>query len=105
MNASTARKATSDWMKKAIKDNIEWDTKREMHEARVSTALWRKRGPALVSQIDGYIKKSATNGKHGIWEPSDINPNGDPIIWLNETDRPIHKLLMQYYRDKGFVVE
>jgi hypothetical protein len=104
MNVKTARKATNNWMKKATKENVEYNKKRQARELRISTALWKKRGPVLVSQIDGYIKKASANGHHGINEPSALNPNGDPIIWLDEGDRPIHYLLMKHYRDQGFTV-
>lgn len=79
--------------------------KREAREAQTSASLWRKRGPELVAQIDSYIEKASLRGQHGIDEPSDINPNGDSIIWLKETDRPIHKFLMDHYRREGFTVE
>src|SRR5271167_275407 len=104
MNAATARKAASDWMKKAIKENKEWNLKRIIRETYESTAQWKRRGPTLIAQIDGYIKEASIQGKHGTYAPSDINPYGDPIIWLKETDRPIHQLLMNYYRDLGFTV-
>ena len=104
MTADTARKASADWMKKATKENKEWYQKRIARETREVAALWKKRSSILVAQIDSYITKASANGLHGTWEPSDINPNGDPIIWLNEIDRQIHILLMDHYRDQGFTV-
>jgi len=104
MNVKIARKATSDWMKKVTLENKEWNRKRVIRETRIATDLWKKRGPVLIAQIDGYIKKASANGHHGTYAPSAINPNGDPIIWLDETDRPIHYLLMDYYRAQGFTV-
>lgn len=105
MDATTARRFTSEWMKKATKENQEWNRRRLARENRESTLLWKKRGLALVAQIDGYIKKASVNGQHNIYEPSRINPNGDSIIWLDENYRPIHKLLIAHYREQGFTVE
>jgi hypothetical protein len=104
MSASRARKAAREWMKKVTEENAQWNEVRTKQQARISADLWKKRGPALVAEIDGYIKKASVNGEHGIYEPSEINPYGDPIIWLEEADRPIHKLLMDHYRLQGFRV-
>src|SRR5258708_1202792 len=104
MNAATARKATDDWMKKATKDNIQWNKEREKREASVSAALWKTRAPVLLAKIEGYIKEASGNGGRGTFAPSVINPNGDPIIWLEKTDGPIHQRLMAHYRGQGFAV-
>lgn len=104
LHVSIARKAASDWLKKTVEENKEWNRKRVAQETMESKTLWKSRGPELIAQIDGYIKRASAQGKHGILEPSDLNPHGDPIIWLSESDQPIHKLLMAHYRKQGFTV-
>ena len=105
MDAANARKAASDWLEKATKENQEWNRKRIAKETREAETLWKKRGPVLVAQIDSYIRKASSNGHHEIYEPSKLNPNGDSIIWLEESDGPIHEILIGHYRKQGFTVK
>jgi hypothetical protein len=105
MNALEARGHAKNWLEKTTKENNQWNDARKKKEDKAEATLWKKRGPELTRRIDGYIKKAALGGYHSIYEPSDINPGGDPIIWLGESDYIIHQTLIKHYRDKGFKVE
>jgi hypothetical protein len=59
-----------------------------------------------VTKIDRWIARAASEGHHGTFEPTTLNPNGDEIIWLEDKrDHPIHDLLMEHYRGEGYEVE
>jgi|HubBroStandDraft_5_1064220.scaffolds.fasta_scaffold05868_5 hypothetical protein len=105
MNAAKARKAVEDWMVKVTKENRSYNRERIKEEDRIAAALWKEKGALFLRKIDGYIKKASSNGRRYINEPSRINPNGDTVIWLEESDRPIYKILMAHYRQQGFTVE
>jgi hypothetical protein len=105
LKAAEARKKAKDAIAKLQRDHDIEYAATKAKEARQAEALWKKRGPALVSQIEGYIKKASAKGYHGTWAPSDLNPNGDEIIWVKDADLPIHELLMDYFRNEGYDVE
>lgn len=84
---------------------LDWNRKRIARERRESAALWKTRGLEWTAKINGWIEEASKKGKHGTYAPSDIGPNGDQVIWIPESDRSIHKLLMEHYRDAGFNVK
>jgi hypothetical protein len=105
MNAAEARRMAKGAIDKLQRDHdIEYEATKAKKE-REAAVLWKKRGDVLVSQIEGYIQKAAEKGHRGIWEPSDLNPNGDEIIWVKKADLPIHEMLMDYFRNEGYDVE
>lgn len=105
MNAATAKKNSKDWLAQAQRENKDYNRERIAREKRESSALWKTRGVEWVKQIDVDIERASKQGQHHTFLPSHINPDGDLVIWLPESDRPIHQLLMKHYRDKGFNVK
>ena len=105
LKASEARDIATEYSNKMER---EYETKRKVREKKereYSEAMWKERGPALVHQIEGYIRKAAAEGSHGTWEPSSINRKGDSILYLSLDDVPVKELLMTYFRLQGFMVE
>ena len=105
LKASEAKQASKTYYNKLVSDHAVEYKKIMERERKETEKVWAKRGNALVAQIEGWIKKASLNGEHVTFEPSDINPNGDEVIWLDDADRPIHKKLMDYFRKNGFKVE
>ncbi len=104
LKAHEAKAAAQTYYNKLVSDHaIEYKQIME-RERKETEKVWALRGDALVAQIEGYIKKASLAGQHVTFEPSDINPNGDEVIWLAEENRPIHKKLISYFRKNGFKV-
>lgn len=105
LKAAEAKKAAQTYYNKLVSDHaVEYKQIME-RERKETERVWAKRGDALVAQIEGYIKKASLNGQHVTFEPTDVNPGGDEVIYLEDKDRPIHKKLMDYFRQNGFTVE
>ncbi len=104
MNAALAKINSKTWLDNAQKENKEYNLRRLAAEKKESLALWRTVGIKWVSKIDGWIQEASSKGKHGTYASSRINPDGDTVIWLASTDKPIYELLMKHYRDRGFDV-
>lgn len=105
IKATDAIKIAKDHMEKAYKQFEEERKKKIIEEGRIRRRLWRTRGPVLIEQIEGYIRKAAAEGRHHIWEPSRNSPGGDSIVYLDVDDQPIKRLLTRYFTDNGFHVE
>jgi hypothetical protein len=105
MNAAQARSAVNQWHIEAGRENREYNRKRIAREKATAAAVWKERGDALVTKIDGWIAKASKDGKRGTYEPTDLNPNGDEVIWLKKAEQPIFELLMEHFRNEGFEVE
>jgi hypothetical protein len=105
MNAAEARKKAKGAIAKLQRDHDKEYEAAKAKDARQAEALWKKRGSAWVSKIEGYIKTAAAKGYHGTYASSDLNPNGDEIIWVKDADLPIHEMLMDYFRNEGYDVE
>lgn len=105
MKAAEARKRTKAWHVKAGRDHDKEYNAIMAREKQHAAKVWRERGTALVTRIDRWIAKASAEGHNGIYEPSDLNPNGDEVIWLDEPNWPIHELLMEHYRGEGYEVE
>jgi hypothetical protein len=105
MKAAEARERARAYLNKLGREH-EREYKRLMaEEKREAEAVWEKRSPALIKQINGWIAKASAKGDHGTYEPTDVNPNGDQIIYLEDGDHPIHDMLMKYFRSQGYTVE
>src|ERR1700675_2259724 len=105
MKAAEARKTAKEYLDKMGREHDREYNRLMAEEKRESEAVWKKRGHALVKQIDGYIAKASAKGDHHTYAPSDVNPNGDMIIYLEEPDWPAYELLMQHFRGEGYNVE
>jgi hypothetical protein len=104
LKASEAKQASKAYYNKLVSDHAVEYKKIMAREHKETERVWALRGDTLVAQIEGYIKKASKEGGHVTFAPSDINPNGDEVIWLDDADRPIHKKLMDYFRKNGFTV-
>lgn len=104
MNALEARKTTDNYLAKVEREHEIARKKLLAKEHKQTAALWEKRGPAPIAQIDGYIRRAAAKGGNGTWEPTNINPNGDSVIYLDGEDQLVKELLMDYFRNEGFTV-
>jgi hypothetical protein len=105
MRAAEARKRAKAYMDKVGRDHDREYNRLMAEEKRESEALWEKRSPALIKQINGYIETASAEGDHHTYAPSDVNPNGDQIIYLEDGDHGIHDMLMKYFRAQGYTVE
>jgi hypothetical protein len=106
MKAAEARKATAAWHRKVQREHDAEYKATMSREKKHAAAVWEERGDALVAKIDKWIAKAASEGHNGTYEPSNLNPNGDEVIWLEDKrDWPIHELLMEHYRGEGYEVE
>jgi len=105
MNATQAKKTAKAYLDKISREHEREYNRLMAEEEQEAKALWKKRGPALIKQITGYIEKASAKGDHHTYAPSDVNPNGDQIIYLEESDWPAYELLMAYFRGQGFEVE
>jgi hypothetical protein len=104
LKASEAKKTSQAYYNKLVSDHAVEYKKIKERERKETEKVWALRGEELVAKIEGWIKKAAARGQHVTLEPSDINPNGDEVIWLDDVDRPIHNKLMDYFRKNGFTV-
>lgn len=106
MKAAEARRKAKAVIAKLQRDH-EVEYKETMaREKKHANAVWDERGDALVAKIDGWIAEASAQGHQGTFAPSEINPNGDEVIWLEDKrDWPIHDLLMLHYRAEGYDVE
>jgi hypothetical protein len=104
LKASEAKQASKKYYNKLVSDHAVEYKKIMERERRETEKVWALRGEAFAEEIEGWIRKAAKAGKHSTYEPSDINPNGDEVIWLEDQDRPIHDKLMNYFRGNGFKV-
>ena len=105
MDAIIARKATSNWLKKAWEDHELEYKSIKAREHRETEAMWPTRGKLWVRKINSYIEKASAQGLNCLHEPNSCNPYGDCIIYIGKGDLPIYQKLMQFFRDKGFHVE
>jgi len=105
MNATEAREKAKRAIAKLQRDHEMEYRATLVKKTKQAEALWKKRGSALVSQVEGYIKTAAAKGHHGTYAPSDLNPNGDEVIWVKDADLPIHEMLMNHFRNEGYAVE
>ncbi len=105
LKAAEAKQAAKVYYDKLVSDHAVEYKSTMAREKKAADALWAQRGETLVAQIEGYIREASKNGKHVTFAPSDVNPNGDEVIYLEDSDRPIYTMLMNYFRKNGFSVE
>lgn len=105
LKASQARKQVDDHIAELRRKHEKEFNETKAREHKRVEAIWSERRDALITQIEGYIAKEAAKGNNNTWEPTEINPNGDDIIYLTVVDRPIKQKLMEYFRGNGFTVE
>ena len=105
MNAQEAKKASKAYYNKLVADHAVEYKKMMAREKAEEDRVWADHGEALVKKIDGWIEKAAKAGKHNTYEPTDVNPHGDDVIYLEDEDRPIYHKVMDHFRAKGFEVE
>lgn len=103
----TAQQATSIVKKITLERQRKYEQDRKAaleEEKRVIETVWKMHGKDLIKQIDGFIEKSALQGRTYTYEPSRSNPNGDEVIYLDDIHLPIKNKLMVHYINKGFFV-
>jgi hypothetical protein len=105
IKAAEAKKTSQAYYNKLVSDHAVEYKKIMAREHKETERVWADHGEAVVAQIELAIKKAAAKGLHTTYEPTDVNPSGDEIIYLEDGDRPIHKKLMEYFRQNGFTVE
>lgn len=104
LKASQARKQADDRIAEIRRNHEKQFKETKAKESKRIEGLWSQRRDALITQIEGYITKAAAKGNDNTWEPTDINPNGDDIIYLTKIDQPLKDKLMEYFRGNGFKV-
>lgn len=104
LKAAEAKQASKAYYNKLVRDHAVEYEQIMARERKETAKVWALRGEALVEKIEGYIEKASKDGKHVTFEPTDVNPKGDEVIYLEDEDRPIYKMLMDYIRKNGFMV-
>lgn len=104
LKASQARKQAEDHVAELRRKHEKAYKETKAKEYKQIETLWSKRRDDLVNMIEGYITRAAAKGNTNTWEPTDINPNGDDIIYLEKPDQPIKEKLVAYFRGNGFTV-
>lgn len=105
LKAAEAKQASRAYYNKLVSDHKVEYSKIVARERKETQKVWAYHGEELVERIEGYIRTASTAGKHVTFEPTDVNPHGDEVIYLEEEDRPIYKMVMDYFRKNGFTVE
>jgi hypothetical protein len=105
MKASEAKQAAKTYYNKLVSDHAVEYEQIMAREHKEAERVWALRGETLVAQIEGWIRKASKDGKHVTFEPTDVSPHGDEVIYLEDADRPIHGMLMDYFRKNGFTVK
>jgi len=105
IKAHEAKQAAKTYYNKLVSDHAVEYKKIVERERKETEKVWALRGTKLVEQIEGWIKDASAKGLHTTYAPTDVNPSGDEIIYLEDEDRPIHDKLMDYFRKNGFTVE
>src|SRR5271169_1605506 len=104
LKASEAKRAAKVYYDKLVSDHAVEYKRTAERERKQAEKIWVERGEELVEKIEGWITHAAVKGQHVTFEPTDVNPGGDEVIYLKDSDLPIYKMVMDYFRRNGFTV-